>query len=645
MQKKIIYLSFFVCLCCCNYSYAQNSSEVPLWGEAQNILILNTESDDFAPSWNRFENLLYFNSTETGYSKFYTSEFNNSAFTPPALIYGDLNKSRNNQSYITFESRDLAYFSTYRLSESRSFLNLFLTQNRRKQWTKPVPLDGLAFDGFVAHPTVSPDGSIIIFSSDMNSGDGDTDLWMAFRQDNGSFGAAVNLKELNTPGNEITPFLLARDTLFFASDGQEGLGGYDLFISVYEDGHWQRPYPLESLNTRYDESDLTILPTGEAVFSSDRPGGKGKLDLYLAKPVKKRIQNVVPSGIALSISTQAMEITARTEQVQNIKQNIPYLFFVKGVPVVASMFKDDCVKTAKYSNNNFEINLAESFNYTSNFLKTNPEAKLFISPVIGSVQVQESFTSVKKYLTEKCGIEDSRITLNRSPAVNAPQDNTFPDLLILKMSSDKPIFSEILNADSGLTSLSPPVLEVSLDAKPRKSILSWVFGIEIAGEKNEIKKGNELPAQFEFNIKTFKQRLESVDSVILYFEANDSGTKKVIENLNLHVNHLKITDYYKEKINKKFYQPVNLCICSPQDYESEDLKQVLQYIESAMQEGRRVVIQYQKNRPDSRKNAEVLSNKLKSKQPKSSVEIETSDNHVGVKPQLLPYIIRVLIER
>ena len=115
--------------------------------------------------------------------------------------------------------------------------------------------------------------------------------------------------------------------------------------------------------------------------------------------------------------------------------------------------------------------------------------------------------------------------------------------------------------------------------------------------------------------------------------------------LNLHINHFKITDYYKEKINKKFYQPVCLCICSPQDCESEDLRQVLLYIENAMQEGRKIVIQYQKNRPDSRKNAEVLSNILKNKQPKSSVEIETADNHIGVKPQLLPYIIRVLIER
>ena len=85
---------------------------------------------------------------------------------------------------------------------------------------------------------------------------------------------------LNSAENEITPFLAGDDTLYFASNGFGGKGGYDVYVTIKVSGEWQPPVPVESINTSYNESDFVVLPGAAAVFASDRPGGKGGLDLY-----------------------------------------------------------------------------------------------------------------------------------------------------------------------------------------------------------------------------------------------------------------------------------------------------------------------------------------------------------------------------
>jgi hypothetical protein len=124
---------------------------------------------------------------------------------------------------------------------------------------------------------------MLVFASDRPGGEGGTDLWIAFRQADGHWGEPENLRSLNSPGNEITPRFASPDTLYFASDGHGGAGGYDLFVSVRRwDGTWQPPEPLVELNTPMDESDFCSLPFGElALFVRARAGER--LKLYAAR--------------------------------------------------------------------------------------------------------------------------------------------------------------------------------------------------------------------------------------------------------------------------------------------------------------------------------------------------------------------------
>ncbi|PCJ82932.1 MAG: hypothetical protein COA57_12585 [Flavobacteriales bacterium] len=71
-------------------------------------------------------------------------------------------------------------------------------------------------------------------------------------------------------------------TMYFSSQGHRGMGGYDIYKATWVEGQWTTPenlgYPI---NTPYDELFFAGTASGKhAYIASNRPGGKGGLDLY-----------------------------------------------------------------------------------------------------------------------------------------------------------------------------------------------------------------------------------------------------------------------------------------------------------------------------------------------------------------------------
>lgn len=276
----------------------------------QNLLELNSSDDDFAPVWNIFEQKLYFNSTRDGNSMFYVSTpAADYQFNDFSLLKGPLNNPKSNQSYITFVGEDLALLAGYSLKKERSYINICKTRFERNTWTKAFDDENLSVESFCGFPNVSPDGKLLVFSSNQNTQNKDLDLWFSFADDKENWSKPVQLLELNTPGNEISPFLISSDTIVFASDGMEGPGKYDLYFSVKRSGSWQTPVPLPGLNTEFNEIGFARLPDGHFIFASDRPGGKGGLDLYICSTgntnAEVRMDN---EELQLNITTQTMVI-------------------------------------------------------------------------------------------------------------------------------------------------------------------------------------------------------------------------------------------------------------------------------------------------------------------------------------------------
>ena len=95
----------------------------------------------------------------------------------------------------------------------------------------------------------------------------------------------VIVDEVNSDYNDKTPFVYYR-AMVFASDRPGGMGGYDLYYSIFKNGNWGSPVNFgPGINTEYNEYRPVIgynsaFTNKFMIFSSDRPGGKGGYDLY-----------------------------------------------------------------------------------------------------------------------------------------------------------------------------------------------------------------------------------------------------------------------------------------------------------------------------------------------------------------------------
>ncbi len=150
---------------------------------------------------------------------------------------------------------------------------------------RPVEIAGVDTLDIVGHPTLSSDELIIYFAAERKGGFGGNDIWVAMR-DNATepFKHPFNLGErINTPGNEVFPFLRYDTTLYFASDGHGGMGGLDIFVSSMDtSGQWGEPrnlkYPINSIG---DDFAIVFHPNDERGFiSSNRGNNRGLDNIY-----------------------------------------------------------------------------------------------------------------------------------------------------------------------------------------------------------------------------------------------------------------------------------------------------------------------------------------------------------------------------
>lgn len=152
-------------------------------------------------------------------------------------------------------------------------LNLYTVQKGENgKWGAPQPFQYNGVDYSTGHAALSPDEKTLYFVSDMPGGVGGTDLWKSEKQA-GGWGTPVNLgPEINTPDDEMFPFISADGNLYFASKGHVGLGGFDLFESRAAGKGHSAPVNLGyPLNTQYDDFALILKPDGKkGYFSSDR---------------------------------------------------------------------------------------------------------------------------------------------------------------------------------------------------------------------------------------------------------------------------------------------------------------------------------------------------------------------------------------
>lgn len=144
------------------------------------------------------------------------------------------------------------------------------------------------------YPCLTPDGTALYFASDMSGGFGGMDIYVSYKVD-GVWSVLQNLgSKVNTPGDEIAPFIDGA-SLYFSSNYLPGFGGMDIFRAEQTDGAWSRVLHLGTgINSAADDYGLVFdKARGNGYFTSNR---EGNADVYsLTMPSSERIEIVVLS--------------------------------------------------------------------------------------------------------------------------------------------------------------------------------------------------------------------------------------------------------------------------------------------------------------------------------------------------------------
>ena len=138
-----------------------------------------------------------------------------------------------------------------------------------------------------SQPSISADGKTLYFASNRPGGKGGIDIYKIEKMINGDWSSPINLGDsINTQYDEKSPFIHSdSQTLYFASNGHPGVGGYDIFYSRGDaKGGWKNPVNIgKPINTEGDDISFFVSTDGETAFfcsTAQLPGHVGGWDVY-----------------------------------------------------------------------------------------------------------------------------------------------------------------------------------------------------------------------------------------------------------------------------------------------------------------------------------------------------------------------------
>ncbi len=195
----------------------------------------------------------------------------------------------NNEGGATITIDNKVLYFTICSQHSSSYNNCdiyYVEKDENNKWSDLKPMKSVNNPkSWESQPSVSSDGSTLIFASDRRGGFGGIDLYQVKKDEFGYWGVPKNLGPIiNSKDNEKSPFFhVDGETMYYASQQFPSLGGYDIFISKKgENDKWQKPKNLGfPINSENDELGMFVTTDGKtAYFCSNKLDGIGGWDLY-----------------------------------------------------------------------------------------------------------------------------------------------------------------------------------------------------------------------------------------------------------------------------------------------------------------------------------------------------------------------------
>ena len=287
---------------------------------------VNSSDDDFAPMLLGSGRVMYFTTNRNGDQDIFSAIQGGSNWEEVQETGPSLNTSGDEGGTTITPDGHWMVFTGCDREDSFGDCDLYIAEYIGGSWRNVKNLgpnvNSAAWD---SQPTLSPDGLMLFFASERPGGLGGTDIWMTKRSFGGEWSAAVNLGgTINTVGDELAPYIAADNaTLYFSSDMHPGIGGQDVYRSKSRGGGgWTAPQHLGTpINSEDDDYFCSLkLNSDDLYFASNRPGGSGGLDIFLAIP------NPLPPGAVTTVvgtvtDSQTEAPLGATLTVRDIKSN------------------------------------------------------------------------------------------------------------------------------------------------------------------------------------------------------------------------------------------------------------------------------------------------------------------------------------
>ena len=189
------------------------------------------------------------------------------------LLGSEINTNFQEGPSSYWPDNDIFYFtrSSNKITKDQKLhLKIYSSSLEKNSISSPKEVDLSSSLHNVMHPAIDQENSILYFSSNQGENE-DYDLYFCKIDSIGNYLTVNKLLNVNSSSNEAFPFIY-RDLLFFASNREGGLGGYDIYYSKFENNQFSAPTLLPSpINTKFDDFSFSITDSLKlGFFSSNR---------------------------------------------------------------------------------------------------------------------------------------------------------------------------------------------------------------------------------------------------------------------------------------------------------------------------------------------------------------------------------------
>jgi peptidoglycan-associated lipoprotein len=335
---------------------------------------------------------------------------------------------------------DQMIFTRSRYDKTKSLgTELYSSSQSRGTWSEPIKVQVVGDSLIAAHPSLSHDGSTLYFVSDMPGGYGGKDIWKA-EKSGGTFSNPVNLgPEINTPGNEIFPFIRDNGELYFSSNYHLGMGGYDIFKAVQnENNNWRVENMGYPMNSPFDDFGIAYVEgEDKGMFTSNRKGSRGD-DIYefVVPPKIYRAEGEVfdkENGTHIDgatiriIGTDGTSMRLRTQNGKfqmTLKPETEYIFAAFKDGYLRDKAAASTIGLEESKNFRFELYLTpygapvniENINYEFGSWDLLPESKTSLDTLIATLRYNPTITIEIMSHTDHVGSEQFNFELSQKRA-------------------------------------------------------------------------------------------------------------------------------------------------------------------------------------------------------------------------------------